>query len=291
MTWILASVLLIAFSATLYLGIRKAQAIGITLACRNFLMFGLPAVLLGLYNVINSIGFVIEPRYLMMLIGIAFFFCYLGNLASLIAIENAPNPGYSLIISKSYVVLTTFISPLLFASQLTQTKVLAIAMIVVFSSLILIEPKATRSNPTKPWVWFTFAALLAWTGLALVFYWLVHIQNLRPETILFYIFAITALFILAEIHYKKASLSSLVATKAHCVVALAIGVSATLFNIFILIGYQLAPNPGFINAANSASIFLVAILSSIFFKDALSKRKALGILGVLGGLGVLFFAT
>ena len=52
-------------------------------------------------------------------------------------------------------------------------------------------------------------------------------------------------------------------------------------------GYQIAPNVGYVNAVNAASIAGVAVLASIFFKDELTRRKLLGILGVTVGLLLL----
>jgi hypothetical protein len=60
------------------------------------------------------------------------FFSYLGNVFSLKGIEYSPNPGYSLIISKSYVVFTAIASIFIFSAPLTMKSVIAILLIVLF---------------------------------------------------------------------------------------------------------------------------------------------------------------
>lgn len=67
-----------------------------------------------------------------------------------------------------------------------------------------------------------------------------------------------------------------------------IGVFATSFNYFMQVGFDLAPNVGYVNAANAASISLLTLMSALLFKDDLSLRKIIGIIGVTVGLFVLF---
>jgi uncharacterized membrane protein len=54
------------------------------------------------------------------------------------------------------------------------------------------------------------------------------------------------------------------------------------------VAFNLAPNVGFVNAANAASISLLTLASAYFFKDELTVKKMLGILGVTAGLLLLF---
>ncbi|OGM20950.1 hypothetical protein A2771_04335 [Candidatus Woesebacteria bacterium RIFCSPHIGHO2_01_FULL_38_26b] len=67
-----------------------------------------------------------------------------------------------------------------------------------------------------------------------------------------------------------------------------IGVFASSFNYFMQVGFNLAPNVGYVNAANASSISLLTLLSAYFFKDDLNKRKLIGIFGVTAGLMLLF---
>ena len=67
-----------------------------------------------------------------------------------------------------------------------------------------------------------------------------------------------------------------------------IGVFASSFNYFMQVGFNLAPNVGYVNAANASSISLLTLLSAYFFKDDLNNRKLIGIIGVTAGLILLF---
>ncbi|MCA9369421.1 hypothetical protein KC721_03915, partial [Candidatus Woesebacteria bacterium] len=67
-----------------------------------------------------------------------------------------------------------------------------------------------------------------------------------------------------------------------------IGVFGASFNYFMQVGFDLAPNVGFVNAANAASISLLTLLSAVLFKDELTLKKMVGIIGVTVGLVILF---
>jgi uncharacterized membrane protein len=54
------------------------------------------------------------------------------------------------------------------------------------------------------------------------------------------------------------------------------------------VGFNLAPNVGFVNAANAASISLLTLAAAFFFKDELTLKKLIGIAGVTAGLLLLF---
>jgi uncharacterized membrane protein len=57
-----------------------------------------------------------------------------------------------------------------------------------------------------------------------------------------------------------------------------------LFNLGQFEAIKVAPNVGYVNAINAGSISLVTILAVLLFNDELTKRKAIGILGVTAGL-------
>jgi len=67
-----------------------------------------------------------------------------------------------------------------------------------------------------------------------------------------------------------------------------IGIFSTSFNYFMQVGFDLAPNVGYVNATNAASISLLTLMSAILFKDDLSLKKMAGIAGVTIGLFILF---
>ena len=91
--------------------------------------------------------------------------------------------------------------------------------------------------------------------------------------------------VLIEVVIKKTSLEPV---RKHLVWLFLISISTMLLNVFIIIGYKLAPNPGFIDAANTASVSAITLLAVVFFQDELTLKKAIGIIGVTIGLISLF---
>lgn len=119
MTWVLAGFLMFIFSVVNYLALRKSSLLKTPTQLNNLAMFALPLFfyLLVLPGTRDSLA--ITPFHFFIIVVMSVFFSYLGNVFSLKSIELAPNPGYSLILSKSYVVLTTLVAVLAFHSVLT----------------------------------------------------------------------------------------------------------------------------------------------------------------------------
>jgi uncharacterized membrane protein len=97
---------------------------------------------------------------------------------------------------------------------------------------------------------------------------------------------VVTVLILGEINKKKIAWKTV--SKNQLITLLLIGVFGASFNYFMQIAFSLAPNVGYVNAANAASISLLTLMSSIFFKDELTPKKTIGILGVTAGLLLLF---
>ena len=53
------------------------------------------------------------------------------------------------------------------------------------------------------------------------------------------------------------------------------------------VGFDLAPNIGYVNAINAASIAAVTVFSALLFKDELTLKKLVGVLGIIFGLIIL----
>src|SRR3989337_1537439 len=95
-------------------------------------MFLIPVIVYLFISISTKTRFELNPFEYFLIIIQGIFFSYLGNVFSLKGIEYAPNPGYSLIISKSYVVFTAIASIFLFSAPLTMKSVIAIVLIVLF---------------------------------------------------------------------------------------------------------------------------------------------------------------
>jgi len=272
-------------SIILYLLIRKSTLLKTPTELNNLAMMALPVVFY-IIAPFKKVNYSITPYAFAIIFISAIFFSYLGNLFSLKSIEQSPNPGYSLIISKSYVVFTTIASIFLFNSALTLKSAFAIVLIIFFSILLVVDKTANKQVlvENKRWLVLAIAAFFCWGMLAIASKYLLII-GVDIITRLIYSMTISSLFVVAEIAVKKYSVKDISLQQAF--VLLLIGISATAFNYYMQVGFDLAPNIGYVNAVNAASIAGVSLFSSILFKDELTPRKYIGVLGVILGLILL----
>ena len=286
-TWILLSIGLIISSVITYLSIRKSKDLGMSVNIQNLGMFLPPAIFVGVYNLISHKSFAVSFSSLAIIALASFFFSWIGNTASLKALQKAPNPGYSLIISKSYVLLTSILSVWLFNSPLTPKSILAIILIIIFSALIILDKNKSTTSTNKAWLWFTFTAFFAWGFLALTLKYLTII-GVEPTIIFFYLMSFVSAIITLQMFFEKNLQKSDLCKKSFWLIFLLIGISSTAMNLFIIFDYRYAPNPGYVNASNAGSIALVTIFSALLFKDELPLKKIIGVVGVVGSLILLF---
>ncbi len=248
-------------------------------------MFLVPLVVYGLMTLHTSVSFSLTPFQFTLIVIQGVFFSYLGNMFSLKGIEYAPNPGYSLILSKSYVVFTAIASIFLFSAPLTVQSILAIGFIIAFSAVITIDRNKNRENSNPLWLPYTLGAFFCWGFLALSSKYLLD-AGVPILTRLVLAMAVTTILIMAEILYKKVQWKHL--SRPQLQTLFWIGILGASFNYYMQAAFHIAPNVGFVNAANAGSISLLTVLSAIFFKDELTLKKMIGILGVTVGLMLLF---
>jgi drug/metabolite transporter (DMT)-like permease len=287
MNWIFVSILLFFSSVVQYLLIRKGQLRKLPNSLSNLAMFAIPMVLSLVLMIVQKQSLEVSWWHLGILFVTAFCFSYLGNAASLYSIQNAPNPGYSLIISKSYVVFTTLVAVCIFGSELTWKNAAAIGGIVLGSIIITVNKKKVNEKSNILWIPLAFVAFFAWGGLALISKYLLD-QGVSVLARLFYVMFFVTIFIAVEMFWRKTKIQSL--GKVDWIIILLIGMASMIFNFSMQLGYQLAPNPGYINAVNAASISLVTLTSAWLFKDELNLRKVAGIGLVTLSLIIMFIA-
>lgn len=283
MDWISSSLLMVFGSVCLYLMVRKSSIQKYPTQFNNLAMFLVP---LGIYVILgsaNHTSYEITFQNFAVIIVAALFFSYLANVTSLKSIEQAPNPGYSLVLSKSYVVFTTIISFLFLGGEITLTKLMAIILIVLFSGLIAIDPENTKEVSSKLWLAYTMYSFFGWGLLSLTIKYL-SLQGISTLTILTYLYIFVSLFICIEIYKRKIEI---VINKDSLKYFLGIGIFSAVFNYFNFYSVGVAPNVGYVNAINASSISLVTIFSILLFKDEFSWRKLFGVFGVTGGLILL----
>lgn len=285
MNWIIASLLMFVSSVALYLCVRKSNALKTPQQLNNLAMFLIPVVVYMLLAVRTQTNFTLKPFEYVLIIIQGIFFSYLGNVFSLKGIEYAPNPGYSLIISKSYVVFTAIASVFIFSAPLTMRTMIAIMLIVLFSAVITIDKNKNRTTSHALWFPYTMGAFFCWGLLALSSKYLLD-MGVPILTRLLLSMVVVTIIILGEITYKKVEWKTL--SKDQLITLLLIGFFGSIYAYFMQVGFDLAPNVGFVNAANAASISLLTLMSCFFFKDELTVKKMIGIFGVTAGLLLLF---
>ena len=285
MNWIIASLLMFVSSVAVYLGVRKSNALKTPRQLNNLAMFLIPVLVYMVLVVKTPTNFTLRPFEYFLILVQGIFFSYLGNMFSLKGIEYAPNPGYSLIISKSYVVFTAVASIFIFSAPLTIRSMIAIAFIILFSALIAIDKDKNKTNSNKLWLPYTIGAFFCWGLLALSSKYLLN-MGVPILTRLILSMTVTTLFIFGEIIFKKVEWKKV--TKNQLVILLLIGILGASFNYFMQVAFNLAPNVGFVNATNAGSISLLTLMSALIFKDELSAKKMIGIFGVTAGLLLLF---
>ncbi|NCN45268.1 MAG: hypothetical protein COU63_04785 [Candidatus Pacebacteria bacterium CG10_big_fil_rev_8_21_14_0_10_36_11] len=288
MSWILASLLMFSFSVASYLLVRLAGTQKTATPLKNLSMFIIPAVIFLIIGIFQHTNFAVTPFQLLIIFIMSIFFSYLGNVFSLKSIELAPNPGFSLVISKSYVVFTSIASVFLFQDVLTVKAMLAIGLIIAGSGLIMIEKKATNkkieTNKTQTkWLFLAIGAFFCWGMLALTSKYLLDL-GVNILSRLVFSMIIVSIIISTEIIKEKIPLKI---SKQQILTLLGIGISGAGFNYFMQLAYQTTPNVGYINAINAASIAAVAILSGLIFKDELNFKKLLGVGIIVAGLALL----
>lgn len=285
MNWVVASLLMFLSSVALYLFVRRSNQLKTPQQLINLSMFLIPLIVYVLLAINSEVELTVGKFHLIIIIIQSVFFSYLGNVFSLRGMEYAPNPGYSLIISKSYVVFTTIASIFLFGSPLTSKSIAAIGMIMLFSALIMIDKSKDRRESDKRWLPCTIGAFFCAGLLALSTKYLL-ILGVPILTRLIYSMLIVTIFILGEIIVKRVNL--LGTSRPQFTNLLMIGLSGSMFVYFMQVGFDLAPNVGYVNAVNAGSISLLTLMSALIFRDELNLIKILGIIGVTAGLLLLF---
>ncbi len=248
-------------------------------------MFLVPVVVYLIMTVRTPTDFALQPIEYLLIIIQAIFFSYLGNVFSLKGIEYAPNPGYSLIISRSYVVFTAVASIYLFNAPLSTKSVIAIICIILFASLIAIDKNRDKSRSNAAWLPYTIGAFFCAGFSALSSKYLLNL-GVPILTRLIYSMLLVTILIVGEIVVKNVNLKN--TSKPQQLTLLMIGIFGASFNYFMQVAFNLAPNVGYVNATNAASISLLTIMSYVIFRDELSIKKMIGIVGVTAGLILLF---
>lgn len=284
MTWITYSLLMFFSSVALYLCVRKSSLLKTPTPLTNLAMFAIPLVAYVVIGGAGDTNFYMTTWQFVILLIAAVVFAYGGNTASLKAIDIAPNPGYSLVLSKSYVLFTTIVAVLFLGADISVQKSIAILTIVVFSAFIMINPKQAKQVRNNRWILLSFGAFFAWGMLSLSSKYLFS-NGVDTIAFLIVLYAIVTACIVVSNKMRRGTFAGLARTQ--WLMLLGTGAFSTLFNLGQFEAIRLAPNVGYVNAINAGSISLVTVLAVIFFKDELTLQKSIGVFGVTTGLILL----
>lgn len=282
MHWIFADLAMFVSSVGVYVAVRKAALDGLPSQFNNLAMFAIPLPIFLILGLLSKSSFAISLPQALELTGSAIAFSYLGNALSMKSVAAAPNPGYSLMLSKSYVVFTTIWAVAFFNAPITLRSTAAIVMIVTFSALIMLHRTPVKSQ-SGHWLPSAIGAFFCWGFLSLIGK---HLQSNGVSTLAFLTYTFAIVNICIAIEMKKRGVSFQV-VKTNASSFLTIGSTAVGFNFFNFYAIKVAPNVGYVNATNAASIGAVTLVAVWLFKDELTRRKLAGVVGILGGLLLL----
>ena len=119
MNWIIISIGVLLSSPMMYLFLRKSKDLKKDIKIQNLSIFLIPTIVYFIYNLVSGTSMIIEIKYFLIILAAAILFSLIGNIFSLKAVQLTKNPGYSLMIQKSYAIFTTIMSVFLFNSLIT----------------------------------------------------------------------------------------------------------------------------------------------------------------------------
>ncbi len=285
--WMVLTAIMFVSSVILYISIQKATKQGLSLALKNLTIFASPLVAFLVVAVVADVSLRVTWSQLCLLVPTGVI-VYANNLATLKSLERTPNPGYSLSIAKSFVVITTIAAVPLFGAQLTAGAIISILLIIGFMMMVSIDPSATKhQNTGRSWAVFALIAMVLTAGITLMAKHLSS-QGVPTIAILVYYFGVGSVCTAIELAYKHIRLGHL---RPHLKYLVLIGAANVSFNYFNYAALVAAPNVGYVNATNTASIGAITLASAWLLGDKLTARKSVGVAGVIGSLWLLLVAT
>lgn len=277
MNWIIESLASMVLLVLTQILVKVNSRAGVPPAVINFATYVLVlAVFLfaGVGMEINA-----EPP-IYFLIFAAGIFTFLGNAASVRGFTRSPNPGYSTAINKSYAAVTVVASIFLFGGELLWRRLVGVALILA-SQLLIVGRKPGQARDDSHWVAYSFGAFFSYAILSLLVKYVTSGMGVYQLTFLFWSILLAVALFYAQIVWQKIPLANY--RKQAGLLALT-GILSGFANIFLWNAFIHAPNMGYVNAINVASVAILALLAVKLFGDELTRQKSLGIAGVIAGL-------
>jgi drug/metabolite transporter (DMT)-like permease len=288
--FLLASVAMVACTA-MYLVMRLAQLRGCGPDTYLFGLFALVTVVYAVIAGLDGSGFRISWDAALLTVVVGGGAAWLGNASEQYAIRGAPNPGYPLAINRISSVLTTLIAALTLQARLSVVTVGAVVL-VTLGAVIIVAGRGTPSGPgqtphrTVSWLLWSLTTLVAFTVLTLMAK-VIGSRGTPASTYLFYLF-LTSSVLFGAAAWRHGGLGS--GLRRHLPLIIAMSIASAVLNQALFRAIQLAPNPGYAFAVNSASTALITLLAAGFLGDHLSRRRLAGVLTIVTGVALLAVA-
>jgi len=277
MSWVAESLLSVGFFTLAQVLNKTNWRAGVPPSVINFATY-LVAILV--FAVCGKAGDLSGAPVLVYLLVIFAAVCiYVGNAASIRGFNRAPNPGYSAAVIKSYVIITLAASVVFFGGELVWHKFFGVALILTGQSIIVMDKKPLAGGKDH-WAKYSFIALFSYAALAIAVKY-ATLSGINQLVFLFWAIAASLPFFAAEAWFKKIAVSKY---KKQTGALLLMGIASGFGNIFMWDAFIRAPNMGYVNAINIASVAIISLLAVKLFGDELTRKKALGIAGVILGL-------
>lgn len=279
MNWIVGSLISLGLFAATSILSKYSWRAGVSAPVINFATYAVAllvfvfAVPQGEFNVLDR-----ADIWLVLIAGLCVYF---GNAASVRGLNLAPNPGYSQAINKSYVALTTLAAILMFGGELSWRKIAGIVLILASQLLIVGKISRRQGSKNSNWIWLSFVAFFCYAGWSVAVKYANMFLGVNQTAFLLWAVAIAVVFWSVEIWRKKISLLK---HKKQFGLLFLLGLASGFANILMWDAFVVAPNMGYVNAIQTTGVAIVSLLAVKLFGDELTRRKFLGIAGVILGL-------
>lgn len=284
MNWISTTTIMFFASVLLYILVRELKKYNLPSSTINLGMLGLPlipttAMILASGQVVSLSVTELVAVFLSVLL-----FSFGGNIASIKGQNLAPNPGFSLIIQKSYGSFTIFLAPILFGSYLGFIDIIGAFIVFIFAGIIAIDDRKGLLRESNHWLGYTIIAYFLF-GFQSVVHKYFLASGINIFELLLVMFAVN--MVISGMQSYKARKEVMIGTRIIFLLC-GVGLLSFIFNFAMIEAYAGAPNIGFVNTANAGSIAALTVVSWLLYRDEINIRKIIGVMGVVFGLVLVF---
>lgn len=285
MSWILASLLMFAFSISFYLAVKKLQTLNVDKRIITLANYVIPTIIFFFISVSQGQRIIFSLFFILSIMVLRVLFNYVGTIAGYKSMEEAPNAGYSLVIQKSYAIYTLFAAALIYGSEISMRRFLLCGFILFCASLVAFS-KTTKTIKSYRWVLYAVLTMFCFGSISLSSKYFAA-QGIQPAPQLFWSCLLTLLITIGDSARVKLNLIRITREVGIYMVILGLSVSGLYF--FKLTAELAAPNLGYVAAINAASNAVYTVLVAKLFGDSLSPKKLLAVIGMTIGLILLLF--